>query len=207
MKVSDTKIPGVKLIQPDVYGDERGYFYESFQQQRYHDHGIEAVFIQDNQSYSRRGVLRGLHHQKQYTQGKLVSAMSGQIFDVVVDIRHGSPTFGQWLSVILTGEQHNQLYVPPGLAHGFLVMSETAHFAYKCTDYYHPESEMSIQWHDPDIGIAWPLENIAPVVSAKDNNACRLRDIPIADLPVYSYCENKPKTSVEKDLTKKVSVE
>lgn len=175
MKVRQTTIPEVLLIEPQVFGDTRGFFMESFQAKRYADVGISETFVQDNHSRSSKNVLRGLHFQKHYPQGKLVSVSQGIIFDVAVDVRKDSPTFGQWVGAILTAENHHQLYVPPGFAHGFCVLSESADFHYKCTDYYHPEDEGSVRWDDPDIGILWPITH--PMLSDKDANAPFLKDL------------------------------
>jgi len=176
MKVITTQLPGVVLIEPKVFGDARGFFLETFNAQRYAEMaGIEAIFVQDNQSFSAQGVLRGLHFQRQYPQGKLVYVTSGSVFDVAVDIRKDSPTFKQWVGVTLTAENHQQFYVPPGFAHGFCVLSETAHFHYKCTEYYHPEDEGSLRWNDPEVQIEWPIDN--PLLSTKDANAPLLCDL------------------------------
>ncbi|MEZ5671850.1 MAG: dTDP-4-dehydrorhamnose 3,5-epimerase [Thiotrichaceae bacterium] len=175
MKVTTTKLPGVLLIEPKVFGDERGFFLESFNAQRYAEAGIVGNFVQDNHSRSVKGVLRGLHFQKQYPQGKLVYLTRGAVFDVAVDIRKDSPTFGQWVGVTLTAESHQQFYVPPGFAHGFCVLSDTADFHYKCTDYYHPEDEGSLRWNDPDVGIIW--EFAEPILSNKDANAAFLKEL------------------------------
>jgi dTDP-4-dehydrorhamnose 3,5-epimerase len=176
MKVIKTAIEGVLIIQPKVFGDSRGFFLETWNQARYAEIGIFGPFVQDNRSHSAKGVLRGLHFQKQYPQGKLVFVTSGSVFDVAVDIRKDSPTFGQWVGLTLTAEEHQQFYVPPGLAHGFCVLSETADFQYKCTEYYHPEDEGSIRWDDPDIGIQWPISE-PPSLSAKDAKAAYLKDL------------------------------
>jgi dTDP-4-dehydrorhamnose 3,5-epimerase len=157
MNVLKTAIDGVLIIEPKKFGDARGYFLESFSQKRYEEAGIKGPFVQDNLSFSRRGVLRGLHFQDPNPQGKLVSAPLGEVFDVAVDIRKNSSTFGRWVGVMLSAENGRQLWVPPGLAHGFLVVSETALFSYKCTDYYSPTSEHCLLWNDPDIGIEWPF--------------------------------------------------
>lgn len=183
MNVIETRLPGVLIVEPKVFGDARGYFMESYQAQRYAEAGIAGPFVQDNISFSRRGILRGLHVQNPNPQGKLVQVLQGEVFDVAVDIRVGSPTFGQWEGVVLSQENARQLYVPPGLAHGFLVTGETALFAYKCTDYYAPQAEISVLWNDPDIGIAWP--RIEPQLSAKDAAGLRLADIDPARLPRY----------------------
>jgi len=182
MNVLPTTIEGVLIIEPKVYGDKRGYFLESFSARRYSELGISGPFVQDNLSFSSRGVLRGLHFQNPNAQGKLVSAPFGEVYDVAVDIRKGSATFGKWVGVHLSGENGRQLWVPPGLAHGFVVLSETALFSYKCTDYYAPQSELSILWNDRDIGIKWPLAE-GLQLSQKDNAAKRLRDLDDAVLP------------------------
>ena len=182
MKVTPTDLPDVLLIEPQVHGDARGWFVESFQRERYRDAGIALEFIQDNMSYSSRGTLRGMHIQHPHGQGKLVQAIAGEVFDVAVDARRGSPHFGRWTGVHLSGENKHQLWVPPGFLHGFLVLSETALFSYKCTDLYHPETEFSVRWDDPDIGIRWPLPG-EPRLSDKDRSAPLLRDVPAGRLP------------------------
>jgi dTDP-4-dehydrorhamnose 3,5-epimerase len=185
MQVIDTEIPEVKIIEPKVFGDERGFFYESFSAERYKEFaGINEVFVQDNLSRSSKGVLRGLHYQLEQTQGKLVSATRGSVFDVAVDVRIGSPYFGNWVGVELSERNGRQLWVPKGFAHGFIVVSETADFSYKCTDYYHPQSEKSILWDDPDIGIDWP-DNINPLLSEKDQAGVQLKDMPESELPLF----------------------
>jgi dTDP-4-dehydrorhamnose 3,5-epimerase len=161
-------IEGLFLIQPKVFGDERGYFLETWSERDFAAVGIDARFVQDNQSKSRKGVLRGLHFQRKHPQGKLVRVIQGQVFDVAIDLRQLSPTFGAWQGEILSGELQNQLYVPPGFAHGFLVLSDEAVFAYKCTDFYHPEDEEGIRWDDPELAIAWPSVGAAPALSARD---------------------------------------
>ncbi len=166
MEIARTPLDGVLLIKPKIWGDARGFFVETWQRDRYAKAGIPADFVQDNHSRSRKHILRGLHFQKNYPQGKLVSVSLGEVFDVVVDIRPDSPTRGQWYGAVLTGENQHQLWVPPGMAHGFCVLSDIAHFHYKCTEFYHPEDEGAIRWNDPDIAIAWPVAE--PVVSAKD---------------------------------------
>ncbi len=175
MKVTKTKIAGVLIIEPKVFGDARGFFLESFNAERYAEVGIAKTFIQDNHSHSAKGVLRGLHFQKQYPQGKLVTVTQGIVFDVAVDIRLNSPTYGQWVGITLEADKHTQFYVPPGLAHGFCVISEQADFHYKCTEYYHPKDEGSIRWNDPEINIDWPITN--PTLSEKDANAVFLKDL------------------------------
>ena len=166
MEVVKTPLGGVLLIKPKVWGDARGYFVETWQQERYAAAGIDLPFVQDNHSRSAYGILRGLHFQKTRPQGKLVHVSSGSVFDVAVDIRAGSPSFGQWYGVELTQDNQWQLWVPPGLAHGFVVTSEYAHFHYKCTEYYCPQDEGAIRWNDPDLGVVWPVE--CPVLSQKD---------------------------------------
>ena len=156
MKRIDTKLPGVCIVEPDVHGDQRGYFMETYNQKTFEDIGITATFVQDNQSMSTKGVLRGLHFQKQHPQGKLVRAVKGSVFDVAVDLRPGSPTYGQWFGQILSDENKKQFYISEGFAHGFLVLSDIAEFCYKTTDFYHPEDEGGLAWNDPAIGIDWP---------------------------------------------------
>ncbi|MCG6896450.1 MAG: dTDP-4-dehydrorhamnose 3,5-epimerase [Thiocapsa sp.] len=182
MKVSETAIPGVLILEPKVWGDERGFFLETYRADRYADLGISMPMVQDNLSLSRKGVLRGLHVQHPRAQGKLVQVLTGEVFDVAVDIRLGSPTFGRWVGAILSGENRHQLWIPPGFAHGFLVTGESALFTYKTTDYYSPDTEFSLRWDDPDIGIDWPLEG-APELSPKDAAAACLNDIPPERLP------------------------
>lgn len=184
MNVIETKLKGVLIIEPDVFGDERGYFMETYNLERYEKQGIKARFVQDNLSYSRKGVLRGLHYQHPHSQGKLVYVVKGEVFDVAVDIRIGSPTFGQWVGAILSDRNKRQLYIPEGFAHGFLVMSDEALLAYKCTDFYHPEAEGGIIWNDPDLGIEWPEKN--PVLSPKDAVYPPLRQIEAERLPAYT---------------------
>lgn len=176
MKVRRTEIEGLLIIEPKVFGDSRGFFLETYNHERYAAEGLNEVFVQDNLSYSQRGVLRGLHYQKPFTQGKLVSVIQGQVWDVAVDLRTSSPAFGKWFGLFLDSEAKTQFYVPPGFAHGFVVTSETALFSYKCTDVYHPETEGSLRWNDPDVGIQWPM-NFEPQLSGKDAQAPLLRDI------------------------------
>lgn len=185
MKITETTLPGVLLIEPKVFGDARGFFIETFRDTCLRDAGVDVTFVQDNQSRSSRGVLRGLHYQLVQPQGKLVRVSAGAVFDVAVDVRVGSPHFGHWFGAVLDDVSHRQLYVPPGFAHGFLVLSETADFVYKCSDYYHPASEQGILWNDPDIGIVWPLAHLAPLLSAKDLAHVCLRDQPHAQLPSF----------------------
>jgi dTDP-4-dehydrorhamnose 3,5-epimerase len=169
MKATPTAIPGVLIIEPKVFGDARGFFFESFNQKAFNDAtGTDHTFVQDNHSRSAKGVLRGLHYQVNRPQGKLVRVVRGAVFDVAVDIRPDSPAFGRWVGVELTEDNHKQLWVPPGLAHGFLVLSDTADFLYKTTDYYAPEFERCIAWDDPSVGIEWPLQGLQPKLSAKD---------------------------------------
>lgn len=167
MNVLPTRLPGVLVLEPKVFGDSRGFFFESFNRRIFSEAtGAEACFVQDNHSRSAKGVLRGLHYQIRQPQGKLVRVVKGAVFDVAVDLRKSSPTFGQWVGVELSEENQRQLWIPPGFAHGFAVLSESADFLYKTTDYYAPEHERCILWNDPDIGIDWPLRN--PLLSAKD---------------------------------------
>lgn len=181
MKITETELPGVLVLEPRVFRDDRGYFLESWNQARYAEAGLPAAFVQDNLSYSTRGVLRGLHYQHPAAQGKLVCVLAGEVFDVAVDIRRGSPTFGRWVGVTLSAENGLQMYVPEGYAHGFLVTSESALFSYKCTRPYRPSDEGIVLWDDPDLGIAWP--SAAPRLAPKDATAPRLRDIPHDRLP------------------------
>ena len=166
MRVLPTDLPGVLLIEPDVFRDPRGYFLETFNQRRYREAGIDCAFVQDNQSRSLRGTLRGMHAQLKKPQGKLVRAVEGEIFDVAVDLRPRSPTFGKWTGTKLSGETFRQMFVPPGFAHGFCVLSESAVVAYSCTDFYDRADEIGFRWNDPAVGIAWPIE--APLLSDKD---------------------------------------
>lgn len=175
MEVEKTPIEGVLLIKPKVFGDERGYFVETWQQERYREIGIDLPFVQDNHSKSTKGILRGLHFQKDHPQGKLVMVSLGEVFDVAVDIRPGSPSFGKWYGAVLSQANQHQLWIPPGLAHGFYVLSDIAHFHYKCTDFYHPGDEGGICWNDRDINIDWPT-NFEPILSVKDLNAQSFSD-------------------------------
>jgi len=171
MQVTNTNIPDVKIIEPKVFGDERGFFMETFRADWFRQECADVEFVQDNHSKSRQGILRGLHYQLEHTQGKLVRVTSGEVFDVAVDMRKGSATFGQWVGMTLSAENNRQLWVPAGFAHGFYVTSASAEFVYKCTDYYHPESEVSVKYDDEDIGIRWPLVNgQQPSLSTKDGN-------------------------------------
>lgn len=181
MNVLKTEIPGVLIIEPKVFGDQRGYFLETFQAERYKDAGIDCNFVQDNLSFSSRGVLRGLHFQIKNPQAKLVQVLKGCVFDVAVDIRPGSPTFGKWTGVELSEENHRQFFIPEGFAHAFCVLSETALFSYKCSDYYNPGDEGGIIWSDPEIGIKWPIKD--PVLSNKDSAYTRLSELKPENLP------------------------
>lgn len=182
MEILPTSISEVLLIRPNVFGDARGWFLETWQQKRYADLGL-PMFVQDNVSFSQHGVLRGLHYQHPHGQGKLVQVLQGRVFDAAVDIRVGSPTFGRYVCAELSSDNHLQMYIPPGFAHGFCVLSETAVFSYKCTDFYMPDWEGGICWNDPEIGIAWPIEK--PILSAKDSRYGPLRRIPHSRLPAY----------------------
>ncbi len=176
MKATPTSIPSVLIIEPRVFGDTRGFFFESFNQRAFNQAtGLDVNFVQDNHSRSSKGVLRGLHYQIQQPQGKLVRVVRGSVFDVTVDLQKSSPTFGQWVGVELTEDNHRQLWIPPGFAHGFYVLSDSADFLYKTTDYYAPEFECSLIWNDPTIGIEWPL-NTQPIISAKDAQGKTLAD-------------------------------
>ena len=171
MKVTSLSIPDVLVVEPDVYGDDRGFFVETWSAARNRDIGMEAEFVQDNWSRSARGVLRGLHYQVEHTQGKFVRAVAGEVFDVAVDIRRSSPTFGQWVGQILSEKNKLAMWVPPGFAHGFLTLSEVADFQYKCSDVYDPSSEQTIRWDDPFIGIDWPIQNGHSIqLSEKDSD-------------------------------------
>lgn len=181
VNVIETNLPGVLIIEPRIFGDARGFFQETWSQEKYAEVGIHEKFVQDNLSFSTRGVLRGLHYQQPNNQGKLVSVVQGEVFDVAVDIRAGSPNFGKWTGVVLSGENHRQLWVPPGFAHGFCVLSDTTYFTYKCTDVYTPSAEGGIMWNDSDIGIEWPLKDV--LLSEKDQVYTRLKDIPRKGLP------------------------
>lgn len=181
MNVIETNIPDVKIIEPAVFGDERGFFMETWQQKKFEElvTGKPTQFVQDNHSKSKQGILRGLHYQMESTQGKLVRVVSGEVFDVAVDLRKTSPTFGQWVGVLLSAENKRQLWVPEGFAHGFYVTSEEAEFVYKCTDYYDPSSEVSILWNDETLAIEWPLcEEAKPELSAKDEKGLRFSKAP-----------------------------
>jgi dTDP-4-dehydrorhamnose 3,5-epimerase len=178
VKFIPTELPGVIIVEPQVYRDERGFFLETYQREKYCAGGINAVFVQDNHSRSVRGTLRGLHAQLRRPQGKLIRVIEGEVFDVAVDIRRGSPHFGRWVGVWLSSENFRQIYVPPGFAHGFCVASEFAQVEYKCSDYYDPANEISVQWNDPEIGIQWPNDLVAtPILSNKDIAGKPLREL------------------------------
>ena len=183
MKVIATEIPEVKIIEPKVFGDSRGFFMETWNQARYAELGLPAAFVQDNMSFSQKGVLRGLHFQNPNSQGKLVYVLQGEVFDVAVDIRVGSPTFGKSVGVTLSSENKRQFYIPAGFAHGFCLTSDTALFAYKCTELYQPKLEYGVSWNDPDLWIKWPIDN--PLLSEKDLIYPKLKDIELALLPRY----------------------
>ena len=178
IKVTPCDIDGLYVIEPKVFGDERGYFVETYNKQEFAANGLDMEFVQDNQSKSKKGVLRGLHFQKQHPQGKLVRVLPGEVFDVAVDIRKGSDTYGKWFGVVLSEENMKQFYVPEGFAHGYYVLSDTAVFSYKCTDFYHPEDEGGILWNDPEIGIQWPVEDgVEVVLSEKDQRREGIRSL------------------------------
>ena len=181
MKVVQTAIPGVVILEPKVFGDSRGFFLETYNAQRYAEAGVPGPFVQDNLSRSVKGTLRGLHFQQPNPQGKLVQCLAGAVWDVAVDVRQGSPTFGRWVGVELTADNRRQLWVPPGFAHGFCVLTDSADFQYKCTALYAPGAEGSVRWNDPQLGIAWPVPQ--PLLSAKDAAAPLLADAPV--LPTY----------------------
>jgi dTDP-4-dehydrorhamnose 3,5-epimerase len=181
MKVEPRDIPGIVVIEPQVFEDARGYFLETWSRERYAGVGVPESFVQDNVSRSIRNTVRGLHLQHPHGQGKLVQVLEGEVFDVIVDVRVGSPAFGRWVATTLSGRNHRQIYIPPGLAHGFCVTADAALFAYKCTEPYHPESELGIAWNDPDLAIPWPAA--APLLSPRDAGFPLLRDIPRERLP------------------------
>lgn len=174
-------LPEIIVVEPDIHGDQRGHFLETYQRRRYLQYGIPDGFVQDNLSYSEKGVLRGLHYQLGRPQGKLLWVLYGEIFDVAVDIRRGSPTFGKWASFILSSENYRQVYFPEGFAHGFCVISESAIVSYKCTDFYEPKEERGLRWDDPSLGIDWPVKE--PILSGKDRRYPTLESIPVGDLP------------------------
>ncbi|MBA2519743.1 MAG: dTDP-4-dehydrorhamnose 3,5-epimerase [Chloroflexia bacterium] len=194
MNILETPLPGVLVIEPKVFGDSRGFFVETWQAERYAAAGL-PLFVQDNLSLSAKGVLRGLHYQEPDAQGKLVQVLQGEVFDVAVDIRVGSETFGKWHGVTLSSENKRQFYVPAGFAHGFVVTSDTALFAYKCTELYRPQSDHSVGWDDPDIGISWPVDE--PVLSAKDTEAPHLAEISHDELPtIERYPDSRPSNRI-----------
>lgn len=184
MKCYSTVLPDVKIIEPIVYEDSRGFFMETWNAAQYVKQGITAVFVQDNLSLSTKGVLRGLHYQQPNPQGKLVYVLQGEVFDVAVDIRYGSPTFGQWVGVVLSARNRRQLYIPEGFAHGFCALSDTVLFAYKCTAFYSPSYEKGVCWNDPVLNIQWPISE--PMLSDKDQQYPCLNDIPLEDLAKYA---------------------
>lgn len=182
MKIHETDIPGVLIFEPRVFGDHRGYFLETWREDLFQEAGVTHAFVQDNQSSSHRGVLRGLHYQIRQSQGKLVRVLAGRVFDVAVDLRRSSPTFGRWVGAELSAENRRLFWVPPGFGHGFYVLSEMAEFAYKCTDYYAPQHERVIRWDDPRIGIDWPLvDGVPTVLSAKDEAGLPLAEADLFD--------------------------
>ena len=183
MKFIETSLPGCVVIEPQVFGDSRGFFYESYNEAKYREAGIDRRFVQSNVSRSARGVLRGLHYQWPNPQGKLVSVLDGEVFDVAVDIRRGSPTFGQWAGVMLTAENHRHFWIPEGFAHGFCVLSEFATFSYQCTDLYDAKADGGVRWNDPAIGVDWPISD--PLLSDKDGKAPLLADVAVDRLPEY----------------------
>jgi dTDP-4-dehydrorhamnose 3,5-epimerase len=183
-RCTPTALDGVLVIEPAVFGDARGFFFESWHRERYAGHGVPDTFVQDNVSRSTRGTLRGLHVQEPFAQGKLVQVLDGEVFDVAVDVRAGSPTFGRWVGERLSSENHRQIYVPPGFAHGFCVLSPSVLLSYKCTELYHPEAELSIAWNDPALAIAWPITD--PLLSMKDAAAPVLANVPSTRLPRWN---------------------
>jgi dTDP-4-dehydrorhamnose 3,5-epimerase len=182
MNIIATSLEGVLIIEPRVFKDNRGFFLETYNQNKYQKSGINRLFVQDNLSYSIHGTLRGLHFQIKHPQAKLVQAIKGEIFDVAVDIRKDSPTFGKWTGTVLSDQNKRQMFIPEGFAHGFCVLSETAHFSYKCSDFYAPDDEGGIIWSDPDIGIKWPVKD--PIISKKDKNYPRLCELLPKQLPI-----------------------
>ncbi len=184
MKVIETRLPGVVVIEPKVFGDSRGFFYESYNADAYREAGIDRVFVQSNVSRSSHGVLRGLHYQWPRPQGKLVSVLEGEVYDVAVDIRRGSPNFGQWVAAVLSADNHRHFWIPEGFAHGFCVLSESAIFSYQCSDIYQPQNEMSLQWNDGDLAIDWPISQ--PSLADKDRKARPLAEIDPERLPIYA---------------------
>jgi dTDP-4-dehydrorhamnose 3,5-epimerase len=175
MKIRSCDIPGLLVIEPKIFGDARGFFFESWNRQRYQQAGLDLDFVQDNVSFSCHRTLRGLHYQNPKPQGKLVQVLQGEVFDVALDLRRSSPTFGKWHGIALSADDKHQFYIPPGFAHGFVVLSETALFCYKCTEFYSPKDEVTILWSDPDIGVVWPVHD--PLLSDKDARGFRLREV------------------------------
>ena len=175
LRFVQTSIPDLVIVEPQVHRDGRGFFVESFHAEKYREGGIDVTFVQDNHSHSSRGTLRGLHGQSPHAQGKLLRVIEGKIFDVAVDVRCGSPAYGRHVSAVLSSDNFRQIFVPPGLLHGFVVTSDVAQVEYRCTDFYHPEAEFSVAWDDPDLAIPWPID--APILSKKDDNAPRLCEV------------------------------
>lgn len=190
LKFTEKSLPGVLLIEPMVFEDDRGFFMETYHRGKYGEAEIDQAFVQDNHSHSRRFTLRGLHYQLNHPQAKLVYVITGEILDIAVDIRRGSPTFGRWTGTLLSAKNRRQLFIPAGFAHGFCVLSETADVIYKCTDLYAPGDEYGILWSDPTIDVVWPIEN--PFLSEKDKKNPRLEDVPEENLPVYTSAGNEP---------------
>lgn len=187
INVEKSSLPGVLIVEPRVFQDHRGFFLETFHQEKYRKAGIDRMFVQDNHSHSRKGTLRGLHYQLHHPQAKLINVVEGEIFDVAVDIRSGSPFFGKWTGVHLSGQNKRQLFVPEGFAHGFVVLSDSADVIYKCTELYFPEDDRGVSWSDPQIGIEWPIKD--PIVSVKDRQCPPLSEIPVSLLPPYKQEE------------------
>jgi dTDP-4-dehydrorhamnose 3,5-epimerase len=183
MQITQTSLPGVLIIEPRVFPDGRGFFFETYNRERYNEYGIDSEFMQDNLSYSIKGALRGLHYQYPHSQAKLVQVLAGEAFDVAIDIRNGSPNFGRWVGVLLSSDNRKQLYIPKGFAHGFCVMSDSVLFTYKCDDYYAPDCEKGILWSDPSLAIEWPQS--VQLLSEKDSNYPCLKEIPMEHFPVY----------------------
>lgn len=185
MEVISLEIPEVKLVKPRVFKDARGFFTQTYHYEQYREAGMDVRFVQDNWSRSTKGVLRGLHYQLRHAQDKLVSVIRGEVFDVAVDIRRGSPTFGKWVGAVLSEENHHQLFVPKGFAHGFCVLSDEVDFVYKCSNFYTPGDEYSIRWDDPKLGIQWPLQNV--ILAGKDKLAPFLKDVSVDHLPIVLH--------------------
>jgi dTDP-4-dehydrorhamnose 3,5-epimerase len=184
MKIIKLDLEGAMIIEPDVFTDDRGYFMETYQRNRYSKKGIDVIFVQDNLAFSTQGTLRGLHFQHPHSQAKLVKVVQGEVLDIIVDVRCGSPSFGCWSRILLSEKNHRQLFVPEGFAHGYCVLSDVAMFIYKCSDFYMPECEKGILWSDPDIGIDWPIKR--PILSKKDGQYPLLKNIPDEELPEYT---------------------